>query len=39
MENVLEPDAAQADRFTLQEYFTPVRQNRLRRFAHLLRGS
>src|SRR3954471_21492285 len=37
MENVIEPEAAQADRFTLQEYFTPVRQRRLRRFPQLLR--
>jgi ATP-binding cassette, subfamily B, bacterial len=37
MENVLEPEAAQAERFTLQEYFTPIRQRRLRRFPHLLR--
>jgi ATP-binding cassette subfamily B protein len=37
MEKVIEPEAPQADRFTLQEYFTPVRQRRLRRFPQLLR--
>jgi ATP-binding cassette subfamily B protein len=37
MENVLEPEAAPPERFTLQEYFTPVQHRRLRRFPHLLR--
>ena len=37
MENVLEPEAAPPERFTLQDYFTPVRHRRLRRFPHLLR--
>ncbi|HKP88680.1 MAG TPA: ABC transporter ATP-binding protein [Thermoleophilaceae bacterium] len=37
MENVLEPEAAPPERFTLQEYFTPTRHRRLRRFPHLLR--
>src|SRR4051812_10767871 len=39
MENVLEPEAGQAERFTLQEYFTPAQHRRLRRFPHLLRTS
>src|SRR4051812_27251275 len=37
METVLEPEAAQPERFTLQEYFTPTQHRRLRRFPHLLR--
>jgi ATP-binding cassette, subfamily B, bacterial len=37
MDGVLEPEPARPDRFTVQEYFTPVAHRRLRRFPHLLR--